>query len=91
MPASLRRRWTSFRRKRAERRIEATEVKGQFTPDAPLPSITLKGVSIKGVSRVQYEEAVTAAQTDAQSALNQDRVPRAYQRTVKDYFGDLQK
>lgn len=71
--------------------LKPTQVKGQFTPDAPLPSVTLKGVNIKGVSRVQYEEAVTAAQTDAQSALNQDRVPRAYQRTVKDYFDDLQK
>jgi len=56
-----------------------------------MPSITLKGVSIKGTSKLQYEEAVSAAQTDAQSALNQDKVPRAYQNAVRDYFDDLKK
>jgi len=68
-----------------------TKVKGQITPGGPMPSITLKGVSIKGQSKVAYEQAVTAAQTDAQSALNQDQVPRAYQGAVKDYFDDLKK
>ena len=56
-----------------------------------MPSITLKGVSIKGQSGVSYQEAVATAQSDAQSALNQDQVPRAYQGTVKDYFDDLKK
>jgi hypothetical protein len=49
----------------------------------------LKGVSIKGESGVGYRQAVMAAQTDAQSALSQDQVPRAYQGPVKDYFNDL--
>jgi len=56
-----------------------------------MPSIPLKGVSIKGTSRVQVEEAMKAAQTDAQAALNQDKVPRAYQNQVKNYFDDLKK
>jgi flavin-binding protein dodecin len=56
-----------------------------------MPSITLKGVSIKGTSQIQYEEAATAAQADAQSALSQEKVPRAYQGAVKDYFDDLRK
>jgi hypothetical protein len=68
-----------------------TKVKGQFTPGGQMPSITLKGVSIKGTSQVAYEEAATAAQTDAQSALSQEKVPRAYQGAVKDYFDDLKK
>ena len=54
-----------------------------------MPSITLKDVSIKGTSGVRYEEAAAAAQSDAQSALNQDKVPRAYQGAVKGYFNDL--
>ncbi len=66
-----------------------TKLTGQFTP-GQMPAITLKGVSIKGQSSVQYQEAVTAAQSDAQSALNQDRVPRAYRGAVKGYFDDLQ-
>lgn len=72
-------------------KLQPTKVKGQFTPGGQMPSITLKGVSIKGTSRVAYEEAAAAAQTDAQSALSQEKVPRAYQGAVKDYFDDLKK
>ncbi len=71
--------------------LKPTKVKGQFAPGGPMPSITLKGVSIKGQSKVGYEEAVTAAQSDAQSALSQEKVPRAYQGSVRDYFDDLKK
>jgi hypothetical protein len=71
--------------------LSPTKVKGQLTPGGPMPSITLKGVSIKGQSKVQFEEAATAAQTEAQSALNQDQVPRAYRGAVRDYFDDLKK
>ena len=68
-----------------------TQVKGQFTPGGRMPSITLKGVSIKGTSKVQYEQEAVAAQTDAQAALSQEKVPRAYQDSVRDYFDDLKK
>jgi|ERR1051326_820510 cellulose biosynthesis protein BcsQ len=71
--------------------LKPTKVKGQFSPGGQMPSITLKGVSIKGQSKVQYEEAAAAAQTDAQSALSQEKVPRAYQGAVKDYFDDIKK
>jgi len=68
-----------------------TKVKGQFTPGSQMPSITLKGVSIKGQSTVAFQQAVTAAQSEAQAALSQEQVPRAYQGAVKDYFDDLKK
>jgi predicted nucleic acid-binding Zn-ribbon protein len=71
--------------------LKPTKVKGQFKPGGQMPSITLKGVSIKGQSKVAYEEAATTAQSDAQSALSQEKVPRAYQGAVKDYFNDLKK
>jgi predicted nucleic acid-binding Zn-ribbon protein len=71
--------------------LKPDKVKGQFSPGGPMPSITLKGVSIKGESKVSYEEAATAAQADAQSALSQEKVPRAYQGAVKDYFDDLKQ
>jgi predicted nucleic acid-binding Zn-ribbon protein len=71
--------------------LKPTKVKGQFKPGGQMPSITLKGVSIKGQSKVAYEEAATTAQSDAQSALSQEKVPRAYQGAVKDYFDDLKK
>ena len=67
------------------------KVKGQMSPGGSMPSITLKGVSIKGTSTVKFEEAAATAQQEAQSALNQDQVPRAYQNQVRDYFDDLKK
>ena len=68
-----------------------TKVRGQLSPGGSMPSITLKGVSIKGQSSVGYQEATVAAQAEAQSALNHDQVPRAYQGTVREYFDDLKK
>lgn len=68
--------------------LAPTKVKGQINPGESMPSITLKGVSIKGMSKVDYKEVVTAAQVEAQSALNQDQVPRAYRGAVRDYFDD---
>jgi hypothetical protein len=56
-----------------------------------MPSITMKGVSIKGTSKVQVQDMVGAAQSEAQGALSQDQVPRAYQGAVKDYFNDLKE
>ena len=71
--------------------LRPDKVKGQFSPGGPMPSITLKGISIKGTSKVALEEASTAAQADAQSALSQEKVPRAYQGAVRDYFDDVKK
>jgi tetratricopeptide (TPR) repeat protein len=71
--------------------LTPTKVKGQFNPGAPMPSITLRGLSIKGQSEVEFTETVTSAQTDAESALSQQRVPRAYQNSVRDYFNDLKQ
>ena len=71
--------------------LKPTKVKGQFSPGGQMPSITLKGISIKGQSKVEYSEAAAAAQSEAQSALSQEKVPRAYQGAVKDYFDDIKK
>jgi hypothetical protein len=71
--------------------LAPTKLHGQISPGSPMPSITLKNVSIKGRSSVAYQEAVTSAQSDATKALNQDQVPRAYQGTVRDYFDDIKK
>jgi hypothetical protein len=69
----------------------STRIKGKINPKGSMPSITLRGVSIKGSSKVQFQEAVTAAQSDARNALNQDKVPRSYRDSVRDYFDDLKE
>jgi polyhydroxyalkanoate synthesis regulator phasin len=71
--------------------LNPAKLNGQLTPGSPMPSISLKGVSIKGTSSVEFQQAAATAQSDARSALNQDQVPRAYQGAVKNYFDDLKK
>jgi hypothetical protein len=71
--------------------LKPTKVQGKLKPGGPMPTINLRNVSIKGQSTVEYKEAVARAQSDAQSALNQDAVPRAYQNAVKEYFDDFKK
>jgi hypothetical protein len=71
--------------------LKPTRVKGQFSPGGEMPSISLKGVSIKGQSSVDYQAAATAAQAEAESALTQQKVPKMYQGTVRDYFDEMRK
>jgi hypothetical protein len=71
--------------------LDPSKIPGKISPGGPMPSVTLKGVSIRGSSKVQYEEALTAAQSEAQSAVSQDKVPRAYKDKVRDYFDDVKK
>jgi hypothetical protein len=71
--------------------LTPTKIQGQMQPGGPMPSITLKGVSIKGNSKVDYTEAITTAQDDARAALSEDQVPKAYRGAVRDYFDDLKK
>jgi len=66
-----------------------TKIKGDIQPGGPMPSITLRGVSIKGESKVEYTEAIATAQGDARAALNQEEVPKSYRNSVRDYFDDL--
>jgi hypothetical protein len=69
--------------------LAPTQLKGQTAPGSPMPSVSLKGVHLKGQSSVAYEQAALQAQAEAQRALNQDQVPRAYQGAVRSYFDDL--
>ncbi|HYE30407.1 MAG TPA: hypothetical protein VEH27_03185 [Methylomirabilota bacterium] len=71
--------------------LSPTRLKGQMRPGGPMPSITLKGVSIKGTSKVGYTDASPGAQSADESALNQDQIPRAYQGAVRDYFDDTKE
>lgn len=71
--------------------LNPTKLNGQMSPGGPMPSITLKGVSIKGTSKVAVEEAMTAAQSEARAAISDEKVPRAYRGAVRDYFDDLKE
>ena len=69
--------------------LSPTKVRGQMSPGGSMQSVTLKGVHIRGQSSMKLQEAAATAQAEAQSALNQDKVPRAYQQGVRHYFDEL--
>ena len=71
--------------------LKPTQENGKFSPGGEMPSISVPGVSIKGTSSVALEEAAVAAQADTQSALSDEKVPRAYEAAVHDYFDDSKK
>lgn len=66
-----------------------SRVKGDFSPGGSMPSIKLEGLSIKGESTASYKQVLKAAQQDAESALSQQKVPRAHQEKVRKYFDEL--
>ncbi len=69
--------------------LSPTKIRGQFSQGGQMPSISLKGVGIKGQSTVGYEQAAEAAQSEADSALSQEKVPRSYRESVKNYFDEI--
>ena len=68
-----------------------TQVKGTINPGASATSISIKGLGVRGRSAVHFSEAIPSAQSEAQSALSQSQVPRAYRAAVRDYFNDLKE
>jgi len=71
--------------------LNPTRPRGQFQPGKAMPSISVKGLNLRGESRVGYSEAVKAAQSEAQSALSEESIPKAYRNAVRDYFDDLKR
>ena len=71
--------------------LKPTQLNGKMSPGGPMPSIPLKNVSIRGMSKVELIQAAAAAQEDSQAPSSQDRIPRAYKDSVRDYFDDVKK
>jgi hypothetical protein len=68
-----------------------TRVSGKIGPGGPMPSVTMKGLHLKGVSKVEFQEKIAEAQAEAQNAINQDQIPRSYRGAVKSYFDTRNK
>jgi len=49
----------------------------------------VKGRPLKGKSEIEFFDAAHAAELDATDALNRDRVPRIFRKSVKQYFDRL--
>jgi len=66
--------------------FQSTMVKGRMKPGRVVGSFFVDGQQIKGEAKARYVEQVRAAQSEAAQALHQEKIPRAYERYVRDYF-----
>ncbi len=69
--------------------LTPSKVKGRFSKGGQMPSVRLEGVSIKGESSVDFQEVLSKAQSEAESALSQEKVPQAHRDRVRNYFDNL--
>lgn len=54
-----------------------------------IASWTRDGQMSKGESTLTFNQAVTDAKAEAERAVTEERVPKRYQKSIKDYFGNL--
>lgn len=69
---------------------EASNVSGQMKQGKMLASMLTKGGQIKNESKVQYTEVVVESKQRAKDALTDQKVPRAYEKSVREYFDSLE-
>jgi hypothetical protein len=58
-------------------------------PGRVLAAYYTKGGNIKNEVKVQLADEVLASKEQAKEALTQERVPRAYEKVVRDYFDTM--
>jgi len=64
------------------------QLKGDLSPGSSMPSIPLHGLHIKGQSKVTYQEVISEIKASDAGSIDQSKIPRFYQKTVKNYFGE---
>jgi hypothetical protein len=60
-------------------------------PGAIIGRFLIDGEQVKGEATKELVEVITAEERNATDAINRDRIPRQYQKSVKDYFARVQK
>lgn len=64
------------------------QVKGDLSPGSSMPSIPLHGLHIKGRSKVSYQEVISEINSSQAGSIDQTKIPRYYQKSVKNYFDE---
>ena len=71
-----------FKKERAKVHTGKGSIIGQFL---------IEGEQVKGEVSKEFVEVVKAAEREASDAVSRDRVPRQYQKAVKEYFSNVQR
>jgi hypothetical protein len=61
-------------------------VKGQQQPGRVVASWLVEGKQVKGEAKADYVQAVESAATDAAQAIQDEKIPLAYEAFIRDYF-----
>jgi len=70
-------------------KMQSSTVSGAMHPGRMLASYYTEGGTIKNESKVQLQEVVLEGKQRAKEALVDQKVPRAYEKIVRDYFESL--
>lgn len=62
------------------------KLKGQMQKGRIVGSYFADGKSLKGEARVEFADEATAAESEAAQALDSEKIPRAYEGYVREYF-----
>lgn len=58
---------------------------------AIIGQVLFEGEQVKGEVNSKVSQVFTAAERDASDLVNRDRIPRQYQKAVREYFSNVQK
>jgi len=61
------------------------------TKGAIVGQFLVDGEQVKGDAKSALAEVVSSAERDASDRINRDRIPRQYQKAVKEYFSNLDR
>jgi len=70
--------------------LQASGVKNRPGEGQVIASWYFQGGQVKGEARRELTEVIQAAKDGAAEALNENRIPRKYEESVKKYFGQLE-
>ncbi|MCH7872186.1 MAG: hypothetical protein IID33_10855 [Planctomycetes bacterium] len=71
-----------FKTERGKVRMGRGAIIGQFE---------FEGEQVKGEVTTEFAELITAAERDASDRINRNRIPRQYQKAVREYFSSVQQ
>jgi len=69
--------------------FDSDVVKGKLQSGRAVGSYFVNGRQVKGEAKADFIEAAGAARSAADEAIDQERIPRAYQDFVNDYFSGM--
>ncbi|MBU0717549.1 MAG: hypothetical protein KJ749_04810 [Planctomycetes bacterium] len=71
--------------------FQVEKAKVQTTKGAIIGQFLVEGEQVKGEVKAGLGDVVTAAEHDASDRINRNRIPRQYQKAVKEYFSQMRE